>query len=360
MDTVPSRGRPTVYTVGQRAGVSVATVSRVISHPERVRAETRRRVHEAIAELDYVPHSAAASLARRRFNAHGLVLPELSGTYYSDLLMGYESVASAAGQSVLLLIVDDRPDIEVSLLRLAARVDGIVLMGGVEVSASAVRAVTHKIPVIGISGAVHDIENFVTQGSGSMTALTRHLVHDHGRRRLVFVGDPSLASDVQDRYDAFCSVVAELGEPTQPVLARYEESDGRAVAAAYLRGEIDADALVCANDELALGILDHLNRAGVDLPGALAVTGFDDVPSARLVRPALTTVAQPVRQLAAQTAVRMCELTEDAARGTHQPPADLADQHQLPTTVVLRQSCGCTTDPTPDPAPSAEPHPEEL
>lgn len=345
--------RATIYTVAQRAGVSVATVSRVLSSPELVRDSTRQRVQGAIAELDFVPHAGASSLASKRHNAHGLVLPELSGVYYSELLMGYESTAADHGQSVLLLIVGDRPDTETRLLRLAGRVDGVVLMGGVTVSAETVAAITRKVPVLGISGAVHDVESFVTESHSSMTALMRHLIDDHHRRRPVFVGDPALATDVQQRYAAYREITAELGEPPAPLPVPYTEADGREIAAAFARGEIDADVLVCANDELALGVLDTLADLGVDVPGDVAVTGFDDVRTARLVRPGLTTVTQPVRQLAAQTAQRMCDLIADGSSTSlaHPPPGHRPTP--LPTTVVIRESCGCprTTQP---------PHPKEI
>ena len=324
--------RVTVYTVADRAGVSVATVSRVLREPHLVKEATRTRVLAAIDELDYVPHGAARSLAFHQHEAHGLVLPELSGPYYSELLMGYESVAAAAGYSVVLLLSDGKEDLGVALRRLVGKVDGIVLMGAAAVPERTLAALRTKVPVLGLTRNDRaDLESFATENRSSAEELTRHLL-DHGRRRLVFVGSPELAIDVRERYEGFAA--AHDGRDVPPAVpADLREREGSRVADLVVSGEIDADALFCANDELALAIMHHLMSRGVEVPRDIAVVGWDDVMTARYVRPGLTTVAQPVRDLGARVAARM----HDLIRGH----TDTPDQHTLPTTVVIRQSCGC-------------------
>lgn len=343
------RARATVYTVAERAGVSVATVSRVLQEPQLVREVTRAKVLQAIDELDYVPHGAARSLASAQHEAHGLVLPELGGPYYSELLMGYESVAADAGHSVILLLTDGKSDLDLQLRRMAGNVDGLVLTGDVGVSQHAVEAVRRGIPVLGLTGPSHDgYESFATENRGSAEQLTRHLLA-HGRRRLAFVGSPELARDVRERYEGF--VAAHDGAPSaDPIEAELREHEGRRVAELILAGDIDADldALVCANDELALAVLDRLTDGGVDVPGDIAVVGWDDVMTARYVRPALTTVAQPVRDLGAAAAARMRELIAGEVA------TDV--RHTLPTTLVIRQSCGC---PAPHPGDPGDPEDKE-
>ncbi|MCA1783066.1 MAG: LacI family DNA-binding transcriptional regulator [Dermatophilaceae bacterium] len=324
--------RVTVYTVASRAGVSVATVSRVLQEPHRVKEATRARVQAAMDDLDYVPHGAARSLAFHQHEAHGLVLPELGGPYYSELLMGYESVAAAAGYSVVLLLSEGKDDLMVALRRLAGKVDGIVLMGAADVPERALAALRTKVPVLGLTRNDRtDLESFATENRSSAEELTRHLLA-HGRERLVFVGSPEAAIDVRERYEGFAAAHDDRAFPAA-VPAELRESEGSRVAELILSGEIDTDALVCANDELALAIMDHLVTRGVDIPREIAVVGWDDVMTARYVRPRLTTVAQPVRDLGARAAARM----HDLIRGH----TDTPDQHTLPTTVVIRQSCGC-------------------
>lgn len=336
MSTSAERARVTVYTVADHAGVSVATVSRVLQEPQMVREVTRAKVLQAIDDLDYVPHGAARSLASSQHEAHGLVLPELGGPYYSELLMGYESVAAEAGHSVILLLTEGKSNLDLQLRRMAGNVDGLVLMGPLGMSSGALQALRRRIPMLGLTGLSHDgYESFATENRTSAEQLTRHLL-EHGRRRLAFVGSPDQARDVRERYEGF--VAAHDGASTaDPIKADLREHEGRRVAELILTGAIDAevDGLVCANDELALAVLDRLTDGGVDVPGDIAVVGWDDVMTARYVRPALTTVAQPVRDLGAAAAVRMRELIGGA------PATD--DEHTLPTTLVIRQSCGCPT-----------------
>jgi LacI family transcriptional regulator len=329
--------RVTVYTVADRAGVSVATVSRVLQAPHRVKDATRVRVLAAMDDLDYVPHGAARSLAFHQHEAHGLVLPELSGPYYSELLMGYESVAAAAGCSVVLLLSEGKEDLGVALRRLAGKVDGIVLMGACGVPERTLAAVRTKVPVLGLTRNDRaDLESFATENRASAEELARHLFA-HGRNRLVFVGSPELAIDVRERYEGFAAAHDDRAVPPA-VPADLRESEGGRIADLVLSGDIDADALVCANDELALAVMHHLMARGVEVPRDIAVVGWDDVMAARYVRPGLTTVAQPVRDLGARAAARMHDLV---LGHTDQP-----DQHTLPTTVVIRQSCGCAAGET--------------
>ncbi|WP_151523835.1 LacI family DNA-binding transcriptional regulator [Serinicoccus kebangsaanensis] len=327
--------RPTIYSVADRAQVSIATVSRVLRRPDEVRPATRDRVLQVVDELGYVPDGAARSLAVKSHEAHGLVLPELGGPYYADLLTGYEQGAADGGASVVVLLTDGKADVDLLVRRLAGRVDGIVLMGAVQVAPTTVAAIRRKLPVLGLANSHEEsVESFVTENVHSAEELTRHLVEVHGRRRLRFVGSPDIADDVHDRYAGFVAAHQAAGlEAAPPVPATFREEDGPRVAALLLEGELEADALVCANDELALSVMRHLSAGGVSVPDQVSVTGWDDGMAARYVTPGLTTVSQPVRELGRQVAVRMRALLED--------PTSVPEQHLLPTTLVVRQSCGC-------------------
>ena len=327
--------RPTIYSVAERAGVSIATVSRVLRRPGEVRASTRDRVLAVVEEMGYVPDGAARSLAVKSHEAHGLVLPELRGPYYADLLTGYEQGAAEGGASVVVLLTHGKDDVDLLVRRLAGRVDGMVLMGAVPVSSRTVDAVRAKLPVLVLADRHQDaVESFSTENVGSAEQLTRHLIEEHGRRALRFVGTPDIADDVQERYAGFVAAHEAAGlVPADPVPATFREDDGPRVAALLLDGELEADGVVCANDELALSVMQRLLAAGVDVPGRISVTGWDDVMAARYVTPGLTTVAQPVRELGREVAVRMRGLLEDR----HSAP----ERHVLPTRLVLRQSCGC-------------------
>src|SRR6476469_1493652 len=149
--STPTSGT-TIYSVAELAGVSIASVSRVLQGSTSVSEKTRQRVLEAADELKYVPLAAARSLAVRHHEAHGLVLPELSGPYYSELLMGFESRAAELGQSVVLMLVEGKADLARAVRQLATHVDAIAVFGSAAMPPAVARALHGQKPVVIIAG----------------------------------------------------------------------------------------------------------------------------------------------------------------------------------------------------------------
>ena len=336
MATTPQR-RPgaTIYSVAALAGVSIASVSRVLQGSTAVSDRTRVKVLAAAEQLNYVAHGAARSLAVRHHEAYGLVLPELTGPYYSELLMGFESRAAELGQSVVLMLAGGKADLPRAVRQLAARVDGLAMLGSAAIPESAVRALQGSKPLLLIAGDPREgVEAISAENTESARALTLHLL-DHGRRRLLFVGDPDSGPDIRDRYLGFVQAHGSRpgSTPAEPMRIQLREAEGTRLAERLLAGDVDADALVCANDELALSVMARLQEGGKAVPDDIAVVGWDDVMTARYVRPGLTTVRQPVRELGAMAADRLHELVTGAS------PRD--GLQVLSTELVLRASCGC-------------------
>lgn len=332
-----AKGPPTtatIYSVAEHAGVSIATVSRVLQGGGTVSRATTQKVLDAVEQLNYVPLGAARSLAVRHHETHGLVLPELTGPYYSELLMGFESRAAELGQRVILLLTEGKPDIVRVVRQLAPHVDAIAVFGSAATPPVVARAVYGQKPVVIIAGAPQEgIESVRAENAHGAEQITEHVLA-HGRTRLVFVGAPEGAPDIHERHTGFVAAHRARGlEPAEPVRVPFREGAGEAVAERVLAGEIDTDALVCANDELALSIMSRLQDAGRDVPGEIAVVGWDDVMASRYVRPGLTTVRQPVRELGAIAAERLHQRVEG-----DQPRLE---PQILPTEVVIRGSCGC-------------------
>lgn len=329
----------TIYSVAERAGVSIASVSRVLQGSAKVSDRTREKVLAAVEQLDYLPHGGARSLAASRHEAQGLVLPELTGPYFAELLMGFEARSAELGHSVVLRQLVGNGDPRTALRGLAARVDGIAVLASAALPERLVHDLRAQRPVVVLAGEASDDPHSVRAENGVAAAdLTTHLL-EHGRTRLLFVGDPDDAPDVADRYRGFRAAHEHRGvEPADAVRVPFREEAGRDVARRWLAGELQADALCCANDEIALSVQRAVQEAGYDVPGDLAVVGFDDVMAARFVRPGLTTVRQPVRRLGEAAAERLHALVV----GGELPTA----QGVLPTELVVRGSCGC-----PDPAP---------
>lgn len=328
------RESTTIYSVAARAGVSIATVSRVLQGSSVVSERTRGKVLEAVDQLDFLPSGAARSLAGRRHDTYGLVLPELNGPYYAELLIGFETRAGQLDQSVMLVLAGTKEDRDLAVRTLAGRVDGIAAFGS-----DAAQLGSSGKPVVVIAGhARAGIEAIAAENLEGARRLTAHLL-DHGRTNLRFVGDPDAATDLLERYAGFTAAHRERGlTPAEPVRAEFCERGGLAVAEQLLAGSVSADALVCGNDELALAVMGRLTDGGVDVPGEIAIVGWDDVMTARYVRPGLTTVRQPVQELGALAADRLHHLVCGAAPS--------AERLVLATEVVIRTSCGCPPSPT--------------
>ncbi|WP_392544674.1 LacI family DNA-binding transcriptional regulator [Oryzobacter telluris] len=328
----------TIYAVADLAQVSIATVSRVLQGSPVVTEKTRQKVLAAVDQLDYLPSGAARSLAVRHHDTYGLVLPELSGPYYAELLVGFETRAAQLDQSVMLVLAGTKKDRGQAVRTLATRVDGIAVLGS---DVAHVGGSTK--PLVVIAGhASSGIETVTAENIEGARRITEHLL-DHGRTRLRFVGDPSAAHDVGERHQGFLAAHHDRGlEPAAPVLASFREEEGTAVAERIVAGDIDTDALVCGNDELALAIMARLTDRGVSVPGDIAVVGWDDVMTSRYVRPGLTTVRQPVQAVGALAADRLHHLVSGAAPS--------AVRHVLPTEVVIRSSCGCPGEVGPPPS----------
>lgn len=323
----------TIYSVAEHAGVSIATVSRVLRGNASASAAATEKVLTAAKQLNYVPQNSARSLASRRYRAHAVVIGAMTGPYYSELVMGYEAAAAAHGQSVVLRVSDPRHDSVDDVTGLRGRVDG-VLMAHVTADPDAIRRLGQTMPVVVVGrDPIDGCDHLSTENLSSATALTTHLI-EHGRRRLLFVGDPDGSSDVRDRYRGFVDAHAASGLQAHPAAIRVpqtEEGGFSAVDAVYAqRGGVDG--LVCANDELALALMSGLRDRGVVFPDDLAIVGWDDVTTARYVTPALTTVRQPIRTLGALAA----DLLHARIAGAPVGPDQI-----LPTELVLRASCGC-------------------
>src|SRR5215203_4388758 len=200
--STPSAGA-TIYSVAERAGVSIATVSRVLQGVGTVSPKTTEKVLDAVDQLNYVPLGAARSLAVGHHEAHGLVLPELSGPYYSELLMGFESRAAELGQSVTLLLTEGKGDLARAVRQLATYVDGIAVLGSAAMPPAVARVLHGQKPVVIIAGEPQEgIESVGAENAHSAEQLTEHVLA-HGRTRLVFVGDPEGAPDIHERHAGF-------------------------------------------------------------------------------------------------------------------------------------------------------------
>jgi LacI family transcriptional regulator len=339
----------TLYDVARLAGVSTATVSRVVHGQDRVRDSTRQRVQQVVDQLGYVPDGAAQSLSRRRKDVIGLVCIErrakqydienMNLLYYDEILRGVEArIRDHGSWSLLITFLQGRGDDYAKLQSMSGKTDGLLIAEGI-VDSSLVARLSRRVPVVVIAGSPDQrtVDVVTADNRSGSAALTTHLIADHGKRRLYYVDGPPGVSDAIERRRAFEQVLgahpdcALVGSHGGQFSVQSGEEAGVSLLASYA-GALP-DAVVCANDQMAIGVLKALARAGVTVPEDVAVVGFDDIYPGSLYQPPLTTVHQSMGLLGERACAR---LLDRIANPSLRPKAEI-----LPTELVLRSSCGC-------------------
>lgn len=328
--------RATVRDIARDAGVSVATVSRVTRNDPRVTDETRARVQASIAALDYRPSPLGQSLAYGRYRTLGVVLPGLGGPYFAELIQGIDEVCADRGVAINVLATHLRSDRLAAVWDMAERTDGTIVVGS-RIDPAELRAMAKRHRIVTVASGAAGVAQVQVDGRAATYALTEHLVVEHGYTDLRFLGAVVESPDTSARYQGFTRALAAHGlREAGPLLHYGMEQRYGALAAHELVAEGNLPrALVCANDELAMGVLAVLPGLGYRVPDDLAIVGFDDIPIAALTSPALTTVHQPIRQLGIEAAGLLLAAVDD-------PAIRLPERSkELPTRLVVRQSCGC-------------------
>ncbi|MFJ1613408.1 MULTISPECIES: LacI family DNA-binding transcriptional regulator [unclassified Streptomyces] len=342
---------PTVYDVAARAGVSIATVSRFHRNPGAVRPETRDRVQAAVDELGYVPSGTARGLANRTTGVLGLCFPDFHDAgaasaahaddtelmlYSDEVIRGMQRAAGRHGYA-LLLTNSREGDAGEQLAEAAGRMDGVAVLS-TTVPSETLEVVSRRLPVVMLAGRRDDAHDQVQVANlRGQLELTRHLIVDHGLRRLTFVGGPSDSPDCEARFRGFLAAHREAGLPLpeQPHLrGDLTQAAGHQAVMELLDGRGERpQGVVLANDQMAVGALRALASRGIRTPEEMAVTGFDGIALSRLAQPALTTVRQPMARLGKEAVELLIARLRDRKRATV--------ARLLPVRVVRRASCGC-------------------
>jgi LacI family transcriptional regulator len=256
--------------------------------------------------------------------------------FTEQIVHAVEAVLRGTGYSLLLTFGSSGQQFEQRVHSLRGKVDGLLVAEEV-MAAGELRGLAQRIPVVVIAGRRDEAELDVVLADNltGMTALVEHLVGHHRYRRLCFVTGPKDAPDAVERQAAFEeAVLAGPGSAIEQVIhGDFSEGSGAAAARVLLDRRSMPEAVVCANDQMAIGVLREFQRAGLRVPQDVALTGFDDVYPSRLVDPPLTTVSQPFREIGTRAAERLLARIEDRAL----PP----QARMLPTSAVIRTSCGC-------------------
>ncbi|MFL5605145.1 MAG: LacI family DNA-binding transcriptional regulator [Gemmatimonadaceae bacterium] len=329
----------TIKDVARLAGVSVATVSRVLNASAPVQADTRARVLQVARELRFAPNGAARTLSRRRAGALGVILPDLYGEFFSELLRGIDQEAQRAGHSLLVSSSHhDSRGVAAAIRAMRGRVDGLLVMAP-EIPAEALdSALPDGLPVVllnrapGVAAASVMVDNY-----GGAHEMTRHLL-SLGHRRIGFLAGAANNADSDERQRGFLDALREAGvQHDRGLCARgdFAEEGGWRGARALLALATPPSVIFAANDAMAVGALSALREAGIDVPADMGVVGFDDIPVARFLHPPLTSVRVGIAALGERGAsLLLSTITE------RPPPPGAPRRDVLPTELVVRASCG--------------------
>jgi LacI family transcriptional regulator len=307
----------TIRDVARRAQLSVATVSRALNGFENVSEHARERITTAVRELGYVPHAGARSLSLARSNAIGVVLPDLHGEFFSEIVRGMDREASRRGYLLLLSNLHSGSEQATQALRaMRGRVDGLIVMAphlsGEELG--------HALPgglaavLINTKGHGGDQPEIHLDNAAGARAVADHFV-SLGRRRLVHIAGPTDNADAQERSAAFQAAAKQHGAEIEILNGDFEEDSGAAAVRKLLQTRRSFDAIFTGNDNMAIGALEALRDAGLRVPEDVAVAGFDDIPLARHL--GLTTIRVRIAELGERALERLLSmLGNDPGGGT--------------------------------------------
>ncbi|WP_069816751.1 LacI family DNA-binding transcriptional regulator [Streptomyces sp. TP-A0874] len=331
--------------VARLAGTSTAVVSYVINNgPRPVAPATRERVLNAIKELGYRPDRVAQAMASRRTDLIGLILPDARQPFFAEMAHAVEQAAADRGKMVLVGNSDYRDEREVHYLRafLGMRVSGLILIsqGPSEHAAAEIEAWDARLVLMHRRPDAIDDMAVVTDDVGGAQLATRHLL-EHGHPYVACLGGvestPVIGDPVTDHIEGWRRAMHEAGRSTEGRLFQslYNRYESYQVALELLAGPDRPPAIICATDDQAIGVLRAARELRIDVPGELAVAGFDDVKEAALTDPPLTTVASDRRAMA-DAAVGL--VLDD---GLRVPGPRQERLKQFPSRLVVRRSCGC-------------------
>lgn len=343
----PSRGQHTanitIKQVALESGVSVATVSRVLNDKGPASEATRTRIREVAARLRYVPHGAARSLITNRTNALGVLLPDIHGEFFSELIRGIDLASRQRGYHLLVSSSHgDRAEMEAVLRATRGRVDGVIVMSP-DLDTEMLQAnLPDTLPVVLLNcrNGGFGFDSITIDNYGGALAIVQHLAQ-LGHRRIALVKGPAGNCDASERLRGYRKAMRALpgGRSKELELeGDFSEESGDRAGRQALSLQPVPSAIFAANDSMAIGVLSALRDAGVRVPDEISLAGFDDIPIARFTAPPLTSVRVPIADLGGRAVARLFNAI------------DLNNQHDrvhetLPTALVARRSCGVPAHP---------------
>lgn len=307
----------TIRDVAKQAGVSVASVSRALNDRAHVNSATRARILEVVGALGYVPHAGARSLSMARSHAIGVVLPDLFGEFFSELVRGMDRAASAAGYQLLLSNMHADAKLAAQAAHaMRGRVDGLVIVAPQLTAAQIEATLLTALPAVLINTEIDDKRHVIAIDNYAGTkTIIGHLLGT-GRRQIVHIAGPENNVDGRERLRGYLDTMMQSlpGHPARVIDGDFHQESGVAAAQMLIAEGLPCDAIFAANDMMAIGAIHTLRESGVDVPGRVAVAGFDDIPLAHYL--SVTTMRVHVDQIGERAIERVRKEIEEQ-EGSH-------------------------------------------
>jgi LacI family transcriptional regulator len=327
----------TIKDVAREAKVSVATVSRVLNGSGPVSEETQRRICEVAGRMRYVPHSGARSLITSRTETLGVLLPDLYGEFFSEVIRGMDDTAQRNGYHLLISrAYADRHGIETAMRAMRGRVDGVVAMSP-DLDADALLNLPSTIPVVLLCSVSrgNEIDSVTIQNFRGAKEMAKHLLAIGHNRIAIIQGSPR-NHDAAERLRGYRTALREAGITPDPLLERggdFTEAAGYSATLELLALKKRPTAIFAANDSMAIGAMSALRESGIAVPEEMAVAGFDDIPLARYMDPPLSSVHVPICELGAKAVTLLLH-------GITHKNDHARRRERVSTKLVIRRSTG--------------------
>ena len=329
----------TIKEVALKAGVSIATVSRVFNNSSLVNRKTTERVREIAHSLHYVPNASARSLSRRKSDTFGMILPDLFGEFFSEVIRGADQTAQKYSYNVLLSSSHNNQDeIKEALNIMKGRVDGIIIMSP-NINADILRhSINKSLPIVLLNCFVEDnsFDSIVIDNCNGAYQITNHLIK-HGHKRIAMIKGAAGNIEADERLRGYRQALAlhqcEVSD-TLEFNGDFSEESGYLSAIKILSTTPLPTAVFAANDSMAIGALRAFHDKGFVVPDDMALVGFDDIPISRYVKPSLSTVQVPIHKMGILAVERLLVALQEI---------EITDKEKIifPTQLMIRESCGC-------------------
>ena len=332
-----------IKKVAELAGVSIATVSRCLNDPQRVKERTRIKVQEAILKTGYAPNTLAQSFRRGRTNMIMVVLPSIGDPFFTEVVKGIRSVVNARGYSIIIneTQFNTLTAEELGTMLVSRQSDGVILLASIFPFGNEVlaRASQRSQPIVigceTISAALADFPSVHIDNVAAAQEATDFLV-SRGHERIAFISGEKTSLLTKDREFGYRSAMHRANLPIEDgwVVDGGLSIPGAVKATRQLLNQPNRPtAIFCANDEMAIGCLHEIQNEGLHVPGDISVMGFDDIRYAETTNPPLTTIAQPTEEIGERVAYRMLKAIETANGVPDEPEI-------VPHKLIVRQSVG--------------------